>query len=612
MCGITGWVSFQRDFSTASSNTIDAMTATMACRGPDDSGIWIAPHAAIGHRRLAIIDLVGGTQPMTVETPEGVVAMVYSGEAYNFRELRAELRARGHRCTTESDTEVVLRAYLEWGTAFAERLNGMYALAIWDSRTDQLVLVRDRLGIKPLYYYPTEDGVLFGSEPKAILANPLADRTIGLAGLRELFVTIARPDLAIWEGMQQVPPGALVTVGREGIRTNPYWSLRTLEHRDDRATTVRTIRELLEDIVARQLISDVPRCVLLSGGLDSSALTALAARQLRGSGERLRSFSVEFQNQQQGFVPDEWRATLDAPYARAVAAHVGSDHRDIVLDDAALSDPAVRAAVVAARDVPAGFGDTEASLYLLFKAIREQSTVALSGESADEIFGGYRWFACAAAHGMRTFPWLSALPPSFAQRTRLLDPDLTAALDLDTYLADSFADAIAEVTRLAGESDLEFRMRQVSHLHITRFVRTMLDRKDRMSMAVGLEVRVPYCDHRLVEYVYNAPWSLKSFDGREKSLLRAATADTLPRSVVERVKSHYPITKDVRYTEAVRRQTSDILATHQHPVFRLYDHDAVTKAVDRPADEMIEPDRFDLEQFLDFAVWLDRYAPTIT
>lgn len=588
------------------------MTATMACRGPDDSGRWIAPHAAIGHRRLAVIDLVGGTQPMTVETPEGVVAMVYSGEAYNFRELRAELRARGHRCTTESDTEVVLRAYLEWGSAFAERLNGMYAFAIWDSRTDQLVLVRDRLGIKPLYYYPTEDGVLFGSEPKAILANPLADKTIGMDGLRELFVTIARPDLAIWEGMHQVPPGALMTVGREGIRTTPYWSLRTLEHRDDRATTVRTIRELLEDIVARQLISDVPRCVLLSGGLDSSVLTALAARHLRNSGERLRSFSIEFHNQQQDFVPDEWRATLDAPYARAVAEHVGSDHRDIVLDDATLSDPAVRAAVVSARDVPAGFGDSEMSLYLLFKAIREQSTVALSGESSDELFGGYRWFAGAAEHGMHTFPWLSVLPPPFVQRTRLLDPDLTAALDLDTYLADSFADATAEVTRLAGESDLEFRMRQVSHLHLTRFVRTMLDRKDRMSMAVGLEVRVPYCDHRLVEYVYNAPWSLKSFDGREKSLLRAATADTLPRSVVERVKSHYPITKDVHYTEAIRRQASDILATQQHPVFRLYDHDAVTKAVDRPADEMIEPDRFDLEQFLDFAVWLDRYAPTFT
>ncbi|WP_280392660.1 asparagine synthase (glutamine-hydrolyzing) [Nocardia brasiliensis] len=611
MCGITGWVSFQRDLSTAK-NSIDAMTATMACRGPDDSGTWVAPHVALGHRRLAIIDLIGGVQPMTIETPEGVVAMVYSGEAYNFRELRDELRARGQRCSTESDTEVVLRAYLEWGAAFAERLNGMYAFAIWDARIDRLVMARDRLGIKPFYYYPTEDGVLFGSEPKAILANSLASKTIGLSGLRELFVVSAQPAQAVWAGMRQVPPGSVVTVDRNGLRTTRYWSLRTTEHRDDCATTVSTIRELLEDIVARQLISDVPRCVLLSGGLDSSGLTALAAAQLAAADAQVRTFSVEFQQQDEDFVPDEWRATLDAPYARAVADHVGSAHRNIVLDSAALADPAVRAAVVTARDLPTGHGDTDASLYLLFKAIREHSTVALSGESADEVFAGYRWFRTAAEQGLHTFPWLAVVPPEFAQRTRLLDPDLTAALDLDTYLADSFADAIAEVARLDGESDLEFRMRQVSHLHITRLLRTLLDRKDRMSMAVGLEVRVPYCDHRLVEYVYNAPWSLKTFDGREKSLLRAATADTLPRSVVERVKSHYPITKNLDYVTALIHQSADLLATPGHPVFGLYDHDAVTKAVDRPAAHLTEPDRFDLEQLLDFAIWLDHYNPHFT
>lgn len=547
---------------------------------------------------------------MTIDTPEGAVAMVYSGEIYNFRELRDELRTRGQRCVTESDTEVVLRAYLEWGTAFAERLNGMYAFAIWDSRTEQLVMVRDRLGIKPFYYFPTGDGLLFGSEPKAILAHPLAERGVDLDGLRELFVISAQPDRAIWAGMRQVPPGSVLTVGRNGIRTTEYWSLRAADHRDNRAATIRTVRELLEDIVARQLIADVPRCVLLSGGLDSSALTALAAARLRTAGEQVRAFSVEFDRQDQDFMPDEWRATLDAPYASAVAAHVGAEHHRIVLDGAALADPEVRAAVAAARDLPCGFGDTDSSLYLLFKAIREQSTVALSGESADEVFAGYRWFHRTEAQGLTGFPWLTLLPPEFAQRTRLLDPDLTAALELDTYLADSFATAIAPITRLTGESDAEFRMRQVSHLHITRLLRTLLDRKDRMSMAVGLEVRVPYCDHRLVEYVYNAPWSLKSFDGREKSLLRAATADALPRSIVERVKSHYPITADLRYLESIRTQAAELLATHNHPVFHLYDRDAVTKAVDRPAADLTVPDRFDLEQFLDFAIWLNHYRPS--
>ncbi|PXX71799.1 asparagine synthase (glutamine-hydrolysing) [Nocardia tenerifensis] len=472
-------------------------------------------------------------------------------------------------------------------------------------------MVRDRLGIKPFYYYPTADGVLFGSEPKAILANPLADKAIDVDGLRELFVVCARPEQAVWAGMRQVQPGTVVTVGREGIRTTEYWSLCTAEHRDDRATTVRTVRELLNDAVARQLISDVPRGVLLSGGLDSSALTALAAARLRETGEQVRSFSIEFRHQEEDFVPDEWRSTLDAPYARAVASHVESAHRNITLDSSALADPAVRGAVVLARDLPSGLGDSDASLYLLFKAIREHSTVALSGESADEVFAGYRWFDAAAEHGLHTFPWLTVLPPEFVQRTRLLDPDLTAALDLATYLADSFADATAEVVRLQGETDLEFRMRRVSHLHITRLLRTLLDRKDRMSMAVGLEVRVPYCDHRLVEYVYNTPWSLKTFDGREKSLLRAATADTLPRAVVDRVKSHYPTTKNLEYTEAIRMQAADLLETPHHPVFQLYDRDAVTKAVDLPADQVLDPDRFDLEQLLDFAIWLDHYHPRL-
>ncbi|MFF2993640.1 asparagine synthase (glutamine-hydrolyzing) [Streptomyces sp. NPDC057950] len=611
MCGITGWVSFDRDLR-AEGETLDAMTETMSCRGPDDRGTWAEGPAALGHRRLAIIDLPGGRQPMTAETPQGTVALVYSGEAYNFTELRRELTGRGHRFSTDSDTEVVLRGYLEWGAELAGRLNGMYAFALWDGRHDKLVMIRDRMGIKPFYYYPTSDGVLFGSEPKAILANPLARARVRLDGLRELFTFVKTPGHAIWDGMHEVEPGTVVTVDRSGLRRHVYWQLETRPHTDDRDTSIGTVRTLLDDIVRRQLVADVPRCTLLSGGLDSSAMTALAARQLAEHGERVRSFAVDFVGQTDHFVADELRATPDTPFVHDVARASGTDHRDIVLDAQALADPDVRAKVIRARDLPTGFGDMDASLYLLFQAVREHSTVALSGESADEVFGGYLQFFDEEARSADTFPWLVRFRRDFGDDADVLRPDLTEAMDLDSYVADGYRTAVAGIRRLDGESDFEYRMRRICHLHLTRFVRVLLDRKDRTSMAVGLEVRVPYCDHRLVEYVYNAPWSLKSFDGREKSLLREATADVIPKSVYDRVKSPYPSTQDPKYAIALQDHAKDLLAQPTHPVFDLVDPDRLRRAAHSDTPQITQASRRGLERTLDLALWLDLYAPEVS
>ncbi|TDV57264.1 asparagine synthase (glutamine-hydrolyzing) [Actinophytocola oryzae] len=606
MCGITGWVAFRQDLRTER-DALDAMTETMACRGPDDRGTFTTDHAALGHRRLAIIDLPGGRQPMRVDLPDGPVALVYSGETYNFTELRDELRRRGHRFDTSSDTEVVLHAYLEWGTALAERLNGMYAFAIWDGRHDKLVMVRDRMGIKPFYYYETPDGVLFGSEPKAILANPAVEPTVTLDGIRELFGFVKTPGHAVWDGMREVEPGTVVTVDRRGPRTTRYWSLRTREHTDDRDTTVARVRELLEDIVARQLVADVPRCVLLSGGLDSSALTAIAAKQLGEHDERVRSFAVDFAGQAENFVPDEMRSTPDTPYVHDVAELAGTDHQDIVLSADELADPEVRRRVVRARDLPTGLGDMDASLLLLFRAIRGHSTVALSGESADEVFGGYRQFFNPEAREADTFPWLVRFARHRGERGGLLAPGLLENLRLDDYVHDAYRTSVSRVEPLPGESAFESRMREICYLHLTHFVRILLDRKDRASMAVGLEVRVPFCDHRLVEYVYNTPWALKSFDGREKSLLRAATADVLPRSVVERVKSPYPSTQDPAYARKLQEHVRGIAA--DHPVFEIVDRTLVSQLA--AAGQVVGPMRYALERTLDLALWLDMYRPVL-
>jgi asparagine synthase (glutamine-hydrolysing) len=607
MCGITGWVDFSRDL-TRESALIDAMTATMACRGPDASGVWSDQHAALGHRRLAVIDLPGGAQPMKVSTHHGDVVMVYSGEAYNFSELRDELIQKGQKFETSSDTEVVLRGYLQWGEALADRLNGMYAFAIWDSRKRKLVMIRDRMGIKPFYFYRTPDGVLFGSEPKAILANPLAKRVVDVDGLREMLVPVKTPKHAVWKGMQEVEPGTIVTVDERGICERTYWRLESKPHTDDRGTTVAKVRELLDDIVRRQLVADVPECVLLSGGLDSSTITALSARELS---DPVRTFAVDFVDQAANFKPNELRPTRDTPYVHDVAEHVGSDHTDIVLDHNQLADLDIRRRVIRARDLPMGIGDMDASLYLLFKAIRQQSTVALSGESADEIFGGYRQFHDPTVQQTDAFPWIAIGDTVVDTSSEILTPALSSAVDLDTYLQDRYAEAVREVASLDREDDFTHRMRVMSYLHLTRFVRILLDRKDRMSMAVGLEVRVPYCDHRLVEYVYNTPWSLKTYDGREKSLLRGAARDVLPESVAQRVKSPYPSTSDPQYVAAIQAEAKDLLGTGDDVLFGLIDR-AVLEQLTRLDPNTLQPqERARIERVLDLSVWIDMYRPEI-
>ncbi|MFG3281499.1 asparagine synthase (glutamine-hydrolyzing) [Streptomyces sp. NPDC048111] len=614
MCGIAGWIDFGRDL-TQERATVDAMTQTMACRGPDDEGVWIAPHAAIGHRRLSVIDLEGGRQPMTAEEDGRLLAVLtFSGEVYNYRELRADLVSRGHRFRTQSDTEVVLRGYLEWGEGVVDKLNGMFAFGIWDVRREELLLVRDRMGVKPLYYYETADGVLFGSEPKVILANREIPRRVNANGLRELLDMVKTPEHAIFTGMHEVRPGHTVRVRREGLTKRRYWALEAKEHTDSLDKTIDTVRGLLEDTVQRQLISDVPLCSLLSGGLDSSAVTALAAKALAAEGAGpVRSFSVDFVGAVENFVPDPLRSTPDAPFVRDLAEHVAAEHKEILLNSDDLSDPAVRTAVLAATDLPPmWYGDLWPSLYLLFKAVRERSTVALSGESADELFGGYSWFHDPEVLTAETFPWLTSTPGPFYDGTPLFDGSLLGTLDIPGYRRSSYGDAIAEVPVLAGETGLEKRMREISYLNLTRFLNTLLDRKDRMSMAVGLEVRVPFCDHRLVEYVFNAPWAMKTFDGREKSLLRAATRDVLPESIVKRVKAPYPSTQDSGYEKKLRDRLAEVVGGGNAPILPLLDLDKVRGRLDGSiSTASTQITRIDLEVPLWLNAWLESYDVSV-
>jgi len=604
MCGIVGWLDFNRNL-LYEADTLAAMTRTMRDRGPDEDGVWLSPHAAVGHRRLAVVDLDGGKQPMCAARAAHAepVVLTYSGEVYNFKDLRAELVIRGHRFHTASDTEVVLRAYLEWGIGFVDRLNGIYAFAIWDAGRDELILVRDRLGVKPLYYHAYEGGLLFASEPKGILANPLFVPRVREAALPILFnPRLALPGETPVENLREVRPGHVLRVDRSGAYESPYWRLVSREHTDGEAGTVAHVRELMEDIVARQLVADVPLCTLLSGGLDSSAITALAgAHQRRRGAGPIRSFSVDFVGAERDFRATALRPERDAPYARHTAAHLGTAHTEVVLDPAAFGT--VHDATLRARDLPS-LGQFDESMYLLFAEIRRHSTVALSGEAADEVFGGYPWFFDSDVVHRDTFPWLGDAP----RLADCLAPDVRARLRPAEVERDRYDTLLSRVPRLHGESGLEARMREVLWLSLQGPLSYLLDRKDRMSMAVGLEVRVPFCDHRLVEYMWNVPWKMKVADGREKSVLRAAVADLLPPATLRRPKSGYPAAHAPAHGAAVLARARALADDPGSPLHGVLDAARVRQLTGRTRSTMVFADTAHLVlPLVEVDAWLREY-----
>lgn len=613
MCGIAGWVDFRRDL-TQELPTLRAMTDSLADRGVDDQGLWVRDSAGLGHTRTAIIDLPGGAQPLIAEEDGLPIAViVYNGEVYNFKQLRTELRARAHRFRTRSDTEVVLRAYLEWGADCAKRLEGIFAFGIWDLRREELVLVRDRLGVKPLYYTGLAEGILFGSEPKALLANPLVRPVVAVEGLQKLFATAKKPGQAVFQDMREVRPGHTLTVGRGGMVDRTYWALQARPHTDDIDATVTKVRSLLEDIVLRELVADVPLCMALSGGLDSSAITAIASRwRWRLDGERVRTFVTTFDDYAKNFQPDDVRFAPDEPYAAEIARQLKSDHVNITLSTRDLMDPQTRLAVLRAQDMPTTLGDMDTSNYLTSREIKTHSTVALAGEVADEIFGGYNWMLNPDLRTADVFPWVAnetRQPGSPKGQGRgLFDHGLMEKLDLSSYYADHYHQTLAQAPHQEDESSEEHRMRSIGYATLTWWLPMLLDRGDRLSMAHGLELRVPYADHRLVEYLYNTPWSFKTFDGREKSILRAAVRDLVPQSILERTKSPWPVTQDPAYTQMLHDELSALVGDATSAALPLLDIDAVHRTLDHPSGIAHDwPSRMNIEMVLQFNSWLTHY-----
>ncbi|OQP03550.1 asparagine synthase (glutamine-hydrolyzing) [Geobacillus sp. 44B] len=566
MCGITGWVDFQRDLRIEKEIILN-MTETLAKRGPDDTNAWFDQHAAFGHKRLVVVDPKGGKQPMTRQKNGYSYTVVYNGELYNTEDIRKELLKKGYTFQGHSDTEVLLNAYIEWKERCVELFNGIFAFAIWDEQREQLFLARDRLGVKPLFYRHDDDGFLFGSEIKAILAHPNVKAEVDYEGLAEVFGLgpSRTPGHGVFCGIKELRPAHALTFSREGVRVWRYWNVQSDVHRDSLAETVEKLRFLLTDAVTRQLVSDVPVCTFLSGGIDSSSITAIAATVFAEEGKgQLHTYSIDYEGNDQYFKANDFQPNADAPFIDLISETFQTVHHRCVISQEDLFDHLREAVIV--RDVP-GMADVDSSLLWFCKQIRKDFVVSLSGECADEIFGGYPWFHRPDDLARNGFPWMR----STEARIDLLKKDWRKKLRLDEYVQTRFYETIAEVPRLEGESAEEAKRRELFYLNMIWFMTTLLDRKDRMSMGASLEVRVPFADHRLVEYVWNIPWEMKMYGNREKGILRKALEEILPEEVLYRKKSPYPKTHHPLYTKLVKNWLKELLNDRSSVLYEFFD-----------------------------------------
>ncbi len=605
MCGITGMIHLEQDL-TKQEQLLRQMQKTLARRGPDQEGIFLSEHCALAHTRLAVIDVDLGRQPMETEFRGETYTIVYNGELYNTPELRQQLKQEGMAFSTHCDTEVILKAYAAWGPRCVEQFNGIFAFAIWEHTAQRLFLARDRIGVKPLFFAEIPQGLVFGSEIKALLEHPDVPAEIDKNGIAELILMGPgrTPGCGVFRPVQEVRPAYCGYYAGGSLNLYPYWKLRAAEHKESFVQTAEHVRALLSDAVRRQLVSDVPIGTFLSGGLDSSLLSSLASHVLHKQGEELSTFSVDYRDNDIYFKKSHFQPTSDPTYIRCMERYLGSTHHWTVLDTPALAEALYHA--VDARDLP-GMVDVDSSLLLFCREIRKDVTVALSGECADELFGGYPWYRDPDVRRVNGFPWAQ----STAYRMQFLLPEIAAEIDAQQYVQSAYENTIASAEKLPDDSALESRMREMMKLNLDWFMQTLLDRKDRMSMYNALEVRVPFCDYRIAEYLYNVPWEYKDWNGYEKGLLRTAMQEYLPPEVLWRKKSPYPKTHNPTYLQAVSSMLSTILQQPDPPVLRLVRREMLEQLLNREESVqwygqlMTRPQI--IAYFVQMNYWMERY-----
>jgi asparagine synthase (glutamine-hydrolysing) len=549
MGGLGGWIDFEKNLFECG-DVARSMLDKLKERGSDSCGIYLQRGTML---MQSSFDEAEVNVPLKRSAKGEVFAIVCDGYLTNREDLKRELSLLGYCFFDGGDAELILCSYIEWGLSCLDRLEGAYSFAVWKERENLLFAARDRMGIKPLYYYSYGEGLAFASQIKALFKCPEIKAEVDENGLMQIFFLGPGKisGSGIYKDILELKPGECLVFDEGGLKTYTYWKLNAAPFEDTADEAAEKVRQRIYFSVKSLADSGFSVASMLSGGLDSSIVAAIAFEHLKSKGKSLSTFSVDYEGNRLNFLSNSFQPEADYRYIDLMGERLGSPHSEVVLNNLDLAGALREAA--AARDLP-GMGDIDSSLLLFAKEIAEGFPVCLSGECADELFGGYPWYHDEGMLNCGTFPWSRSLE----MRKGLIRKGLIKA-EPDGFVRDLYQKTIDETECLPQDSPGEKLMRQMFSLNFYWFMQTLIDRGDRMCAAAGLEMRMPFCDHRLAEYAFNMPCHIKNYGEREKGILRHAFKELLPHEVVWRKKSPFPKTFSQEYIFRVKKMLTDII-----------------------------------------------------
>ena len=573
MCGIVGW--YSKNHQKKDKKILKSMTKTLRYRGPDQKGFYFDDNMLLGHRRLSIIDLKNGIQPMTYKG----YTIIYNGELYNTEELREKLKQK-YEFKTTSDTEVLLIGYIEYKEKILEMLEGIYAFAIY--KDNKIFLARDRVGVKPLFYTKVSDNFIFASEIKALLKNKLVKPIINKESLQELLsLSPSRiPGSGVFKNIYELRPGHYMIYENNKIEIKRYWNIKNKKCKDTFEEATKKVEELLTNSIKRQMVSDVDIACLLSGGLDSSIITAICSNEYKKQNKTLDTYSIDYEDNEKYFQKTKFTVSRDNDFINLMKNKFNTRHHYKIITQKKLAKYLKESVI--ARDLP-GMADIDSSLLWFSKEIAKDYKVILSGECADEIFGGYPWFYRSEVMNRECFPWLD----SIESRNNLLKKELQDKLNLKEFINIQYENIIKEVPKTRNKE--EYKYKKLFYLNMTYFMTTLLERKDRMTMRASLEARVPFADTKLIEYLWNLPWEYKFHNETEKGLLREAYKDLLPEEITNRKKNPYPKTHNPKYKNIITKMLKKKLKNKNSILYKIFDEEKLKELIETKGESFKEP-----------------------